>query len=298
MAGITLLCACFLVLSCCRRFPDYELLQEAAFKESAEANLTDWLVRRAHRRYGLISAPAVRNPDVGSAWAAIARSGYAHDGQVHDPTAVGTLHPSITSEPWTGFNAGDGNPTPGMCMEWRAWQSLLAAAPAVAAANTALPRSQKYGQYPKTFNYDLVDIGREVLAQLTIPAARNFSAAQKDHEEGDDSAAVNRTGALYVELLLDIDRLLATDRAFLLGPWLESARKLGGNATDCTDTIVGDLHCADFMEWNARSQLTTWKPTPQGGPLGHPNDYAKKHWSGLISGYYVPRVHLYSLSHT
>jgi hypothetical protein len=47
------------------------------------------------------------------------------------------------------------------------------------------------------------------------------------------------------------------------------------------------------MEWNARSQLTTWKPTPKMGPLGQPDDYAKKQWSGLISGYYAPRVRLY-----
>eukprot|EP01050_Picozoa_sp_SAG11_P009784 SAG11_NODE_945_length_6430_cov_8.027800_1_plen_178_part_00 len=105
---------------------------------------------------------------------------------------------------------------------------------------------------------------------------------------------MNRTGTLYQELLLDLDQLLATDGAFLLGPWLDRARRLGGDATDCTGTIVGDLHCADFMEWNARSQLTTWKPTPKNGPLGHPNDYAKKHWSGLIAGYYVPRVRLYT----
>jgi hypothetical protein len=38
---------------------------------------------------------------------------------------------------------------------------------------------------------------------------------------------VSRTGALYEELLLDLDRLLAIDSAFLLGPWLASARKLG-----------------------------------------------------------------------
>ena len=53
-----------------------------------------------------------------------------------------------------------------------------------------------------------------------------------------------------------MDGLLATDTAWMLGPWLASARKLGGNATDCTDTLVGDLHCDDFMEWNARSQVT------------------------------------------
>ena len=43
--------------------------------------------------------------------------------------------------------------------------------------------------------------------------------------------------------------------------------------------------CADFYEWNARSQLTTWNPTPPGAakkPDG-PDDYASKHWSGLIN---------------
>jgi hypothetical protein len=112
---------------------------------------------------------------------------------------------------------------------------------------------------------------------------------------GGQAAAVNRTGSLYEELLLDLDQLLATDSAFMLGPWLDSARALGANATDCTDTIIGDgliKDCADFMEWNARSQLTTWQPTPKVGPLGNPQDYARKHWSGLIKSYYAPRVRL------
>ncbi len=48
----------------------------------------------------------------------------------------------------------------------------------------------------------------------------------------------------------------------------------------------------DFYEWNARVQLTTWIPTPPGAakkPSG-PDDYASKHWSGLISGYYQARA--------
>ena len=65
----------------------YELLQEAAFRQTSEANLTDWLVHRAHRRYGLSSDSA----EVGSAWANIGQSGYTHNGQVHDPTAVSIL---------------------------------------------------------------------------------------------------------------------------------------------------------------------------------------------------------------
>ena len=91
----------------------YELLQEAAFKQAAEPNVTDWLVRRAHRRYGLRSYDS----DVAAAWGGIGRSGYAHDGAVHDPTAVGTLHPTHpSSEPWTGFEPDSKTPTMGVAL--------------------------------------------------------------------------------------------------------------------------------------------------------------------------------------
>jgi hypothetical protein len=279
----------------------YEVLQEAAFKQTSEANITEWLIKRAHRRYGLPFAgtahtaavkntnAAVENLNVASAWSNIGHSGYANDGGVHDPTNVGSLKPS-NAEPWTGFDKDKITPTAGMCMEWKAWNSLLAAAPLVKSANAATPASQKFGDYPKTYTYDLVDIGREVLAQLTIPVARNFSAAIAGTLI---SSRVNHTGALYRDLLLDLDSLLATDTAFMIGPWLASARKLGGDAVDCTGTVVGDLKCDDFMEWNARSQVSTWKPTPKNGPLGSPGDYARKHWSGLVSDYYATRVDLY-----
>ena len=72
---------------------------------------------------------------------------------------VGTLHPTPGAEAWTGFfpstapGGGIGNhtPTEGMCMEWRAWNSMLAAAPVVAAANDLTPAAQRFGRYPKTF---------------------------------------------------------------------------------------------------------------------------------------------------
>ena len=108
----------------------YELLQEAAFKEKPEPNVTQWLVQRAHRRYGLIPLGVVTdktvtdktitvkavtdrkvtdknvtvgyNEDVAIAWALMGGSGYAHDGLVHDPTAVGSLTPKPSAEAWTG----------------------------------------------------------------------------------------------------------------------------------------------------------------------------------------------------
>ena len=86
----------------------------------------------------------------------------------------------------------------------------------------------------------------------------NFSAAFSGSELS--APRINATGALFVELLGDMERLLSTDTAFMLGPWLAAARKLGGSAADCNNTrIAGDIgRCDDFMEWNARAQLTTW----------------------------------------
>ena len=195
-----------------------------------------------------------------------------------------------------GFEAGGKRPKPALCKEWSAWGHLLAAA-------TRVPKP-----LPKTFTYDLVDVGREVLSQLTIPLSQNFSSALGLHSTASLSAPrIQATGGLYVQVLHDLDKLLATDSAFLLGPWLAAARKLGGDATDCTDTALGDKlsKCADFMEWNARAQITTWHPTDrpsnptpptEGTPPAWPgkiNDYARKQWSGLVGNYYAPRVQLY-----
>ena len=107
-----------------------------------------------------------------------------------------------------GFNAS--SPKHVVCLEWRAWGGLLHAA-----ARVQNPR-------PEPFNYDLVDVGREVLSQLTLPAAANFSAAIGCTERVIPSrsvARINATGGFYVELLHDLDKLLSSDQAFLLGSW-------------------------------------------------------------------------------
>ena len=50
----------------------YELLQEAAFKTAPEPHIKEWLVKRAHRRYGLTAMDA----DVKQAWYDLGLSGY------------------------------------------------------------------------------------------------------------------------------------------------------------------------------------------------------------------------------
>ena len=58
------------------------------------------------------------------------------------------------------------------------------------------------------------------------------------------------SGKKLLDLLTDLDRVLATDSHFLLGRWIASARKLGLTTQEKT-----------LYEYNARNQLTLWGPT-------------------------------------
>jgi hypothetical protein len=57
----------------------YELLQEAAFKTGSEQNITEWLVKRAHRRYfgrtGSSGDDGAFDAHVAAAWGELARLG-------------------------------------------------------------------------------------------------------------------------------------------------------------------------------------------------------------------------------
>ena len=273
----------------------YELLQEAAFKAAPEPNITKWLIERAHRRYGLSGVE--ENGDVAAAWAALGLSGYAIDKGVNDGSGVCQMDVySKLKLDRTTFDKDLRTPAPALCLEWSAWGSLNAAAPAVV-ANVTLNSSEP-------FRYDLVNTAREVLAQLSTPMLLNFSAAfSKPKLAPADGAAIDRSATLFIELLADLDKLLATDPAFQLGPWLERARRLGGNYTDCFADNIPSMarsgSCANFMEWNAKAQVTTWYPVlgtpdqPQVQQGGRDHDYARKQWAGLVADVYIPRAELY-----
>jgi alpha-N-acetylglucosaminidase len=54
----------------------------------------------------------------------------------------------------------------------------------------------------------------------------------------------------------------------------------------CGSALCRDTSEADLYERNARMQITTW---------GRPfiNDYARKEWSEMTSGYYAPRWRMF-----
>jgi len=76
----------------------------------------------------------------------------------------------------------------------------------------------------------------------------------------------------YLQMINDLDRLVATRSEYHLSRWIQSARAIG------KDPIQ-----ADFYERNARRLVTRWDNH------GNLSDYAWKEWSGLLSGYYGVR---------
>lgn len=131
-----------------------------------------------------------------------------------------------------------------------------------------------------TFRYDLVDLTRQVLGKLANQVYLDVLAAY----HGNDANRLALQSQKFLELIEDIDTLLASDDNFLLGTWLESAKSLAVNQNERKQ-----------YEWNARTQVTMWYDNTKVNQ-SKLHDYANKYWSGLLKGYYLPRASTY-LSH-
>ena len=81
-----------------------------------------------------------------------------------------------------------------------------------------------------------------------------------------------------IDLLRDLDDLVGTREEFLLGRWLDEARRWGATLAE-----------RDLYEWNARNIITLWGTTCTEGQEDDLNLYAHKQWQGMFAGYYRPR---------
>lgn len=131
-----------------------------------------------------------------------------------------------------------------------------------------LEASDEFGRLD-TYRFDLTNVSRQVLGSLFTGYNAELNAAYQRKDREGLKAAWEKMRAL----LTDIDRILAADDQYLLGPWLERSKRWGANEEECR-----------LIEWNARTILTLWGP-----PEGVLDDYATRQWSGLVSDYYARR---------
>ncbi len=119
------------------------------------------------------------------------------------------------------------------------------------------------------FQYDLVDVTRQVLANYALPLQRKLVTAYQNK----DLNAFEKNSTGFLQLIRDMDNLLATRNDFMLGPWVENARRWGHNEKEKA-----------LYERNAKDLITLWGD--EHSPL---HEYACRQWSGLLNDFYLPR---------
>ncbi|GHT15714.1 alpha-N-acetylglucosaminidase [Bacteroidia bacterium] len=125
------------------------------------------------------------------------------------------------------------------------------------------------------FRYDLVDFTRQLIANEGRQAYNKMDAALK----AKNGKEFERWSAKFVELMNDQEELLSCHKDFMVGTWIDQARRLATNEQE-----------QKLMEWNARTQISYWGPNDPNTGL---NDYASKEWSGLLKDLYLPRWQQY-----
>jgi alpha-N-acetylglucosaminidase len=226
----------------------YALATDLAWQRSAP-DLAQWVRGYVLARYGS-DVPAAQ-----AAWARLLASVYSQKSP--EPSAESPLlaRPALTVVAASAWGSLERDYDPAEV--WTAWRELLEAGDALGAVDP--------------YRYDVVDVGRQALADLSVLLQREVTAAWMSG----DRARLARAEARFLDLGADLDRLLATRRDFLLGAWLADARRWGTTPAE-----------SDQYERNARQLLTVWGPYSANAYLF---EYASRQWSSLLSGFYLVR---------
>jgi alpha-N-acetylglucosaminidase len=225
----------------------YELMMDNTWRDQA-IDLTQWLQQYLRNRYGTNDQHAVQ------AWDILRKTVYTVPPDKYIRDGAETIiqgRPTFDSmtrwaNPKLNYNAKDLLP---------AWDELIKAA-ATCKNNDG-------------FQFDLVDLTRQALANYAFPLQRKFVMAYR----AKDAMAFAKYSQQFIQLIDDLDRLMATRKDFLLGPWIADARRWGKDAVEKT-----------LYEKNAKDLLTLWGDTAS--PL---HEYACRQWSGLLTDFYKPR---------
>lgn len=224
----------------------YALVLERAWLKN-DIDLTEWFNTYSDVRYGIL------NSELREAWQILRNSVYSYYGikKIHGKYAI-ARRPSTRLNLWTWYNLSD---------IYNSWTKVLE-------CNSTIPLN-----YYNEYKHDLVDITRQFLQtifeQIYVKLMYSFKSKQNELFEF-------LAGSL-LSIFTDMEEILATNTHFLLGNWLDAAKKW---STNCEEE--------ELYEFNARNQITLW------GPNGEIVDYATKQWSGVVKDFFQPRWKLFT----
>ncbi|OZI05974.1 alpha-N-acetylglucosaminidase [Siphonobacter sp. BAB-5385] len=222
----------------------YELMMQHTWQRDA-IELDSWLAKYARNRY------RSTNPKLLEAWQVLRSTVYNGKDIRDGAESIVTGRPTFDSTTiWTRTKL---NYPPAELLP--AWDLFTEAA--------------QQGVDSDGFRYDLVDVTRQVLANYALIVQKQWKTAYQKK----DQAAFARYSKDFLDLISDMDQLLASRKDFMLGPWLKDARSWGTNAEEKA-----------LYEQNARDLITLWGDA--NSPL---HEYSNRQWSGLLNDFYKPR---------
>ncbi|WP_323446339.1 alpha-N-acetylglucosaminidase [Streptomyces yaizuensis] len=223
-----------------------ELFTELAWRRE-KIDRGAWFTRYAQIRYGARDAAAEE------AFAALAATAYkltSTDGRPVDSLFL--RRPGMGSSVATAFDQAGFD---------RALAALLR-------VDAGLRASDAY-------RYDITDLARQALALRS----RTLQLALRAAYASRDVTAFRGVSALWLKLMRLADTVAGCHRAFLLGPWLEDAKRFATSTDEAVE-----------LERTARVLITTWGDRVAAADL---SNYANRDWQGLISDVHVPQWEQY-----
>ncbi|MFD3482045.1 alpha-N-acetylglucosaminidase TIM-barrel domain-containing protein [Streptomyces sp. NPDC058665] len=224
----------------------FELFSELAWREEA-VDRAGWFRAYADLRYGGEDSAA---RDAFGVLAATAYRLTTTDGRPVD--SLFSRRPSLTSSVGTAFDTAEFD---------KAFGSLLGV------------REELRGS--DAYRHDVTELARQALAnrsRLLLPQLRGAF-------QGGDAATFRALAALWLKLMRLSDTVAGCHRSFLLGPWLEDAKRLATAPAE-----------AATLEWTARTLITTWADR---SAAGHLSNYANRDWQGLLADVHLPQWQTY-----
>ncbi|MCI9426332.1 MAG: leucine-rich repeat protein [Eubacterium sp.] len=229
----------------------YELLFDTNWSKDP-INYREWMKTYGERRAG------GESDSLNRAWKILLNTAYADKGIYYQ----GAAETVINTRPGDSFNAAS---TWGHSNILYDKKELDKALLLLIENYTAFSESEAY-------KYDLADVAEQVICN----AAVEYHKLMVQAKNSGNLEEFEKLSTAFLGMIDLSDQILSTTDEFMLGTWVEAARKMITGADDWTK---------DLFEFNARSLVTTWG----GERVGSLKDYSNRKWSGLTETFYKER---------
>ena len=219
----------------------YEYVFEKVWNDG-KVNVDEWVNNWAMRRYGGVNDNATKG------WEILLNTTYAERAGLGRATLTNSRPVFKNFQSWTT--------NPSIKYDNRellkAWDLL----------NRAKATTDVY-------EFDLINVAKQVLGNYFKDVRDEFT----DAYERKDIQKLKEKGNEMINLMNDIDTILASNKNSLVGAWIEDARSMAASPAE-----------RKYFEQDARKILTVW-----GEKGGHLVDYANRSWAGLTKTYFGER---------